>query len=548
MASPHRRFKLRIWLLALGYFIFYAPYSGLIRVTTSGQLPGGTGRVSGFQLLPAVVISTAVVLPIIISLKGWWKYVGHRQFFGLSIPCPTPLVLLSGLGTAIIIGTTTLAFTFTEVSILFALLLMRGGVLSMAPVVDLIFKRRVRWFSWAALALTLSAMLIALTDVNNHRLTVVAALTIAAYLSGYLLRLPCVTSLAKTDDKDITRSYFVEEMLVAMVFLVAIPAVFALIGKGEIMMQLRLGFTGLLVSSITIPGLVIGALYGCLYCFGTFIYLDCRENTFCIPLNRGSSLLAGVFASYALALFFGQNSPSGAQLGSAGMIVVALLFLSPLHHFQRTLDRVSHSLAGAYGMLREFVTGFGPREPDELPVPQPVPAGIVSDSPWGTADQEHINKLRQIFLFVCSGNTCRSPMAAAIGNAEIAARLQIPFENVVHANVQAISAGVSAKVGESMTAEAKQALRELGFHPNGHKAKNMTVELADQAEKIFCMTQAHRNAVIELIPGAAVKTQCLDPGGDVDDPIGSDLPAYIDCARRIHDLVRLRFDEISLRG
>jgi len=67
-------------------------------------------------------------------------------------------------------------------------------------------------------------------------------------------------------------------------------------------------------------------------------------------------------------------------------------------------------------------------------------------------------------------------------------------------------------------------------------------------EKIFCMTRSHRDAVIALVPAAAEKTQCLDPDGDVEDPIGSSLSAYVNCARRIHALVRLRFDEINLRG
>jgi protein-tyrosine-phosphatase len=137
-------------------------------------------------------------------------------------------------------------------------------------------------------------------------------------------------------------------------------------------------------------------------------------------------------------------------------------------------------------------------------------------------------------------------MAAAIGKAEIATRLGIPFENIDSVQVRAISAGVSAKVGEAMTVEAKQALRELGFHPNGHRARSVTVELADQAEKIFCMTEAHRNAVVALVPAVTGKTHCLDPDGDIDDPIGRELPAYIDCARRIHELVQVRFDEISL--
>lgn len=99
-----------------------------------------------------------------------------------------------------------------------------------------------------------------------------------------------------------------------------------------------------------------------------------------------------------------------------------------------------------------------------------------------------------------------------------------------------------------MTTEAKQALHSIGISANGHRASNLTPELAQQVEKIFCMTQAHRNAVIEIAPAAAGKTLCLDPAGDVEDPMGSALANYVNCARRIHSLVRLRFDEIGLRG
>ena len=87
------------------------------------------------------------------------------------------------------------------------------------------------------------------------------------------------------------------------------------------MLELRQGFSELFVSNLTLPAMLIGALYASLYCFGTLIYLDCRENTFCIPLNRGSSLLAGVVASFILAIFLGQRAPSTAQLAGASLIV-----------------------------------------------------------------------------------------------------------------------------------------------------------------------------------------------------------------------------------
>ncbi|MGI9065640.1 MAG: hypothetical protein ACR2HX_04460 [Pyrinomonadaceae bacterium] len=525
---PHRRFKLEIWWLALGYFVFYAPYLAFIKITTNGLWPGLSGPVSGFRLLPAVVISTAVVLPVIVSRMGWWNHASRRQVRGLSIPFPRPLVFLSGFGTAIIIGTTTLIFTFPGVSIVFALVLMRGGVLIMGPIVDRLFNRRVRWFSWAAFAVTVVATLIAIADVSNYRLSIVTVWIIAAYLSGYLLRIPCATKLAKSPDSPTTYRYFVEEQMVAMLFLVAIPAVFALIGKGEIMMELRQGFTGFFTSSITPPALIIGAFYACLYCFGTLIYLDCRENTYCIPLNRGSSLLAGFFASYVLTLSFGQKPPSLAQLGSAALLVMALLLLSPFHHLiEHALNKFRLSFAKAY---RTFLTGYAP---------------VTSP---GSINSEQLGKARRIFLFVCSGNTCRSPMAAAIANAEIAARLQVPFEALETVNARALSAGVSAKVGAPLTSQAQEVLHSLNVPVRPHAARNLTTELAEQAEMIFCMTSAHRKAVIELIPSVGWKTYCLDHGADIDDPIGKGLEAYLNCARRIHALVRLRFDEIGLQG
>ena len=517
--APHRRrFKLRIWWLALGYFAFYAPYSFLIKILTTESWPGVAETVSGFRILPAVVLSTAVALAAIITVKGWWKHSHHRRVLGFKIPWPSPLVLLSGFGTALIIGTTTLTFTFTGVSILFALLLMRGGVLILAPSVDLIFNRRVRWFSWAALGLTVPALLFALVDVNNYHLTAVAELTVAAYLTGYLLRLPCVTALAKTEDQNTTRGYFVEESMVAMFVLVAIPVLFASLGKGPIMLELRQGFVDLFVSNLTLPALSIGALYAGLYCFGTLIYLDCRENTFCIPLNRGSSLLAGVVASFVLTFFLGQRPPSGAQLAAASLIVLALLLLSPLHHVDRY-----------WAKLRNAFASFTLRW-SNLSSPPFVPAPAR----------------QRLFLFVCSGNTCRSPMAAAIANAEIASRMGIPFAELETVNVRAASAGVSARVGAPLTPEAQDVLRSLSVPVAPHAARNLTLELAEQAEMIFCMTAGQRKAVIEMFPSVTGRTYCLDVETDVADPIGKGMPAYVACARQIQDLVRFRFDEFNL--
>jgi hypothetical protein len=83
------------------------------------------------------------------------------------------------------------------------------------------------------------------------------------------------------------------------------------IGDGPILAELRAGFTTFFADPLVVPALIIGVLYACLYMFGTGIYLDHRENTYCIPLNRCSSLLSGVVASFGLTWLLGWKPPSG---------------------------------------------------------------------------------------------------------------------------------------------------------------------------------------------------------------------------------------------
>jgi protein-tyrosine phosphatase len=115
-------------------------------------------------------------------------------------------------------------------------------------------------------------------------------------------------------------------------------------------------------------------------------------------------------------------------------------------------------------------------------------------------------------------------------------------------NIRALSAGVSARVGAPLTPEAVEVLRSFDVPVQPHAARNLTPELASEAELIFCMTKAHRQAVVEMLPQFASKTYCLNAQTDVDDPIGKGMAAYIECARQIRSLVRLRLGELGLAG
>src|SRR6185295_17541885 len=136
MLSQKRRYSLLIWALGLGYYLSYTPYSGLTKALSSGLLPGTHGAVKGAVLLPVSAIATVIGMFAFITAKGWWKYAGRREFFGVSVPFPRRLTFLSGVCLATIMGTTTLAFTFGGLSIVVVLVLLRGGTLTIAPIVD----------------------------------------------------------------------------------------------------------------------------------------------------------------------------------------------------------------------------------------------------------------------------------------------------------------------------------------------------------------------------------------------------------------------------
>jgi protein-tyrosine-phosphatase len=506
MLTQKRRYGLGIWALGLGYYLSYTPYSGLTKALSGGLLTGS--QVQGPVLLPISAIATVLGMFGFITAMGWWKYAGRREFFGVQIPFPRRLTFLSGVCLATIMGTTTLAFTFGGLSIVLVLVLLRGGTLVIAPIVDRIVGRRVRWFSWTAMFVSLAAVLTALSDASSYTVTMAAVIDVAAYLAAYFFKLQFMSRLAKTDEREATLRYFVEEQMVASPLLVVVLVVLALIGTGDVTVGFRVGLTTFVNTPGAFFAVLVGLSYAALCICTTLIFLDRRENTFCVPMHCGSSMLSGFTATAILAYVFNQSALTTAQSVGAGLLVIALGFLSPLHHFNR------------YWLKIKRAFGFAPA----LPQPQ------------------------RLFLFVCSGNTCRSPMAAAIANAEIATRLGIPFKSLDTVNVRAMSAGVSARVGAPLTNEAAEVLRSLSVPAQPHAARNLTPELAAEAELIFCMTKAHRKAVVEMLPQVEGKTYCLSDEVDVDDPIGKGIAAYVDCARQIQRLVQLRLNELSLAG
>lgn len=484
-----------IWGLALGYFLFYIPYSGLIKILSLGLFPGMDGPRTGLELLPASALATSTCLPLFITLIGWWKYVPMRRWHGLVVPEFRVATLASGVATAVIIGTTTLNYTFEGISILLALLLMRGGVLVMAPVVDRLNHRRIRLASVVALFLSLGGIAIAFADVDGYRMTFAAGLNVCAYLLGYVFRLRLMTRIGKSPDNSLNIRYFVEETIVAAVALTVVPLFFALFASGSVGDQLRTGFTTILQSSLAWPALTVGILYASLYVCGSLIYLHRRENTFCIPLNRCASLLSGVVSSYLLAALLGLASPSTYQLVATVLLVLSVVCLAwPLF--------------------------------------------------MATAKTRSVT--REAWLFICGGNTIRSPLAAAICRARVGAALGISEMEMAQAGISFNSAGLSTTGGQQLSDKAHAILQAIGFDAFLHVSRSIDLTMIRTADRIFCMTDEQCHTLRQLFPSAASRIQRLHSHQDIPDPHESDEEAAAMIGKLMLQAIGQRLAEVQI--
>jgi molybdate transport system ATP-binding protein len=156
------------------------------------------------------------------------------------------------------------------------------------------------------------------------------------------------------------------------------------------------------------------------------------------------------------------------------------------------------------------------------------------------------SRVKRLFVFVCSGNTSRSPMAQAICNAEIARRLGLSLAHLDSLGIRAMSAGLTARPGEPLTADAEQTLTAIGLPSVEHRSGNLTHRLAQQAEVIFCMTHDQRKELLAKFPEAASKIHCLQQAGDIVDPTGKGLPAFLDLAGLLQRLIGDRLSALGV--
>jgi protein arginine phosphatase len=184
---------------------------------------------------------------------------------------------------------------------------------------------------------------------------------------------------------------------------------------------------------------------------------------------------------------------------------------------------------------------------DGPPRPGPITLLRPNDTRWtitrtGIKTETDIRAaLARRIMFVCTGNTCRSPMAEGLFKHRLADRLGCEVSELADRGFVVTSAGIAATTGNAATPESAEAVRDYGVDLSGHRSRLASSDLIARADDIVVMTRGHLVSLVGKYPvlNGSLRMLC-GPDGDLDDPIGGGPDVYRSCAATI----RLHVDRL----
>jgi len=165
----------------------------------------------------------------------------------------------------------------------------------------------------------------------------------------------------------------------------------------------------------------------------------------------------------------------------------------------------------------------------------------------GVYSQAQLDEMSAVkFLFVCTGNTCRSPMAEGMFRKYLAEKLQCKVDQLEQAGYKISSGGVMDMSGFPASAEAIAACAAKGIDLIAHRNKGLSKELIEESDFIFAMERIHQERIIALSHEAVNKCFLLAGDKGIADPIGHPQEFFNSCANIIEAAVKEKISELVI--
>lgn len=173
--------------------------------------------------------------------------------------------------------------------------------------------------------------------------------------------------------------------------------------------------------------------------------------------------------------------------------------------------------------------------------------GAVHILRQGSYTEEKVKEYSKVKIaFVCTGNTCRSPMAEVFFKKALAEKFGCNIDQLEDFGYKVISAGVMAMIDQPASPESIEVCAGEGIDLTQHRSKGLSESDIIESDIIFVMGESHRQRILDFYPDADVKCRLLSSKGDISDPFGGSIEIYNQCASEIKEAIEERLGEFSI--